>query len=40
MSVFLSILEEEGEAIISDELIGPETHGNAPFPRASDGHLA
>jgi len=38
MSVFLSILEEEGEAIISDNLIGPALNGNASPPKASDGH--
>ena len=39
MKVFLSIVEEKGEAIISDNLIGPSSFGNAPFPRASDGRL-
>ena len=38
MSVFLSILEEEGEAIISDNLIGPALNGNALPPKASDRH--
>ena len=39
MSVFLSILEEEGEAIISDNLIGPALNGNASPPKASDRHF-
>ena len=38
MSVFLSILEEEGEAIISDNLIRPALNGNASPIRASDRH--
>ncbi|MFQ5753400.1 MAG: hypothetical protein ACE5HI_15530 [bacterium] len=39
MTVFLSIVEDTGEAIISDELIGPALYGNALPPRASDGRL-
>ncbi len=39
MSVVLSIFEEKGEAIIGHRLVGMPTYGNAPFPRASDGHL-
>ena len=37
--VVLSVFEEKGEAIISHRLQGMPTYGNAPFPRASDGHL-
>ena len=39
MDVILSIFEERGEAVIGNELIALPTIGNAPFPRASDGHL-
>ncbi len=39
MFVVLSIFEERGEAIIGNKLIGMPTLGDAPFPRASDGHV-
>ena len=39
MDVILSVFEERGEAVIGNELIALPTIGNAPFPRASDGHL-
>ena len=37
--VILSVFEEQGNAIISDQLQGMPTYGNNDFPRASDGHL-
>ena len=39
MSVYLSIFEERGEAVIGNELIALPTIGKAPLPLASDGDL-